>query len=67
MDGKYHVVFVPRDQWIACFVDAHPGYIPWAEYEDNLRKLRANAQAMGGDRRLSPPREGPALLQGLVV
>ena len=67
VDGKYHVVFVPRDQWIACFVDAHPGYIPWAEYEDNLRKLRANAQAMGGDRRLSPPREGSALLQGLVV
>lgn len=67
VDGKYRVTFLPRDQWVACFLDAHPGYLSWAEHEDNLRKLRVNAQAMGSDRRLSPPREGPALLQGLVV
>jgi hypothetical protein len=46
---------------------AHEGYITWEEYEDNLRLLRENSQAFGSDRRRSPPREGPALLQGLVV
>jgi hypothetical protein len=47
--------------------DAHEGYITWDDYEENLRRLRENAQAYGHDRRRSPPREGPALLQGLVV
>ena len=47
--------------------NAHPGYISWEQYEENLRRLRENAQANGADRRKSPPREGPALLQGLVV
>jgi DNA invertase Pin-like site-specific DNA recombinase len=57
---------LPREQWML-FKDAHPGYISWAQYEDNLLRLRENAQAVGADRRKSPPREGPALLQGLVV
>ncbi len=30
-------------------------------------QLKANAQAYGADRRQGPPREGPALLQGLVI
>jgi hypothetical protein len=47
--------------------NAHPGYISWEQHEENLLRLRENAQAVGADRRKSPPREGPALLQGLVV
>ncbi len=47
--------------------DVHPGYISWGQYEDNLQRLRENAYANGQDRRKSPPREGPALLQGLAV
>jgi hypothetical protein len=47
--------------------DVHPGYISWEQYEENLRRLQENAHANGADRRKSPPREGPALLQGLVV
>ena len=58
---------LPRAEWLGFFPDAHPGYITWAEHEDNLRRLRENAQAYGADRRRSPPREGPALLQGLAV
>jgi len=58
---------LPRENWLALFQDAHPGYITWEDYEENLRRLRENAQAYGADRRQSPPREGPALLQGLVV
>jgi DNA invertase Pin-like site-specific DNA recombinase len=67
VDGGTHTELLPREQWIACFPGAHPGYITWADYEENLRRLSANAQAHGPDRRISPPREGPALLQGLVV
>ena len=46
---------------------AHPGYITWEGYEANLARLHENAQANGAERRQSPPREGPALLQGVVV
>ncbi len=58
---------LPRDEWTALIPQAHAGYITWEEFEENQRRLRENAQAIGGDRRRSPPREGPALLQGLVV
>jgi hypothetical protein len=36
------------------------------EYEENIQRLRDNAQALGAEREKGPPREGPALLQGLV-
>jgi DNA invertase Pin-like site-specific DNA recombinase len=58
---------VPRNEWLAVVHDAHPGYITWEDYEENLQRLRENAQAHGGERRKSPPREGPALLQGLAI
>lgn len=56
----------PTD-WHALIFNAHEGYLSWEEYEDNQRKLLENAQSCGIDRRKSPPREGPALLQGLIV
>jgi len=46
---------------------AHPGYIPWEEFETNQATLVANANGYGPDRRCSPPREGVALLQGLAI
>jgi hypothetical protein len=58
---------LPREQWHTLILDAHPGYITWAEYEENLARLRSNAAAYGNDRRSGPPREGPALLQGLAI
>jgi DNA invertase Pin-like site-specific DNA recombinase len=62
---RYHLQ--PRDQWLALIPGAHAGYISWAEYEANQARLAESAQARGQDRRASPPREGPALLQGLVI
>jgi DNA invertase Pin-like site-specific DNA recombinase len=56
-----------RDQWLALIPEAHAGYISWADYENNQARLAECAQARGQDRRASPPREGPALLQGLVI
>jgi DNA invertase Pin-like site-specific DNA recombinase len=66
--GERGVTFerLPRDEWTALIPNAHPGYISWDEFEENQRRLRENSQAHGADRRKSPPREGPALLQGLV-
>lgn len=62
---KYKIM--PMDEWIALHKDAHPGYITWAQYERHVEQLKQNSQSYGHDRRQSPPREGPALLQGLIV
>jgi len=56
-----------QDQWDVLIHDAHPGYITWQEYEENERRLKENATAFGSERHRSPPREGPALLQGLAL
>jgi len=67
VQGGLTVKWLPQDQWDTLIPDAHPGYISWEEYEQNQQRLRETAQGWGADRRKSPPREGPALLQGLVV
>ena len=58
---------LPREEWTALIPNAHVGFITWEDFEENQRRLREHAQANGADRRRSPPREGPALLQGLAV
>lgn len=67
VDGSSFVEFLPRDQWRILLPDAHTGYLSWDEYEQNQKRLQENTQAFGLDRRKSPPREGPALLQGLIL
>jgi hypothetical protein len=66
-DGRTHSAVQPREAWTSLIPGAHPGYISWETFEDNLRRLAECAQAHGTERRASPPREGPALLQGLAV
>ena len=66
LEQKPLVKFVPREQWKAFVKDAHPGYISWETYEEHLRRLQANAYGSKDNRRC-PPRQGPALLQGLVL
>ena len=65
-NGRKCMRSLPREEWHTLIIDAHPGYITWAEYEENLERLRHNARATPENRRC-PPREGPALLQGLVI
>ncbi len=67
VDGRTMTRQVPREQWQVVLRDHHPSYITWETFETNQRRLSANAQAHGRERRKSPPREGPALLQGIVV
>lgn len=56
-----------REEWSVFLPHMHSGYISWEEFESNQAKLLANANGYGEDRRKSPPREGAALLQGLVI
>jgi DNA invertase Pin-like site-specific DNA recombinase len=52
--------------WLACIPDAHPGFITWDRYQENLRRLERNGRGYEVAR-ASPPREGSALLQGRAV
>src|SRR3989441_717864 len=66
-DGSLSTKLVSQELWPFLIRDAHSGYITWEEYETNLRQLRENRTSHGEDRRHGPPREGPALLQGIVI
>jgi len=65
--GKWSRATLPREEWISFIPGAHPGYISLDQYEANITKLAANAAAHGRDRAAGPPREGPALLQGIII
>ena len=66
IDGKKTMRKRGVSDWLACIPNAHPGYITWERYQENLKLLEANGH--GYDvARASPPREGPALLQGRAV
>ena len=66
-DGKSRSQLLPREEWTVLIPDAHDGYIAWERYEANLARLRENHCAFVGEGRKTPPREGPALLQGIVI
>jgi DNA invertase Pin-like site-specific DNA recombinase len=68
-DGHWHCERLPRDQWRFVKQNVHPGYLSWEDYEANQARLLANQQAHGGGERKAggAAREGPALLQGLVL
>jgi DNA invertase Pin-like site-specific DNA recombinase len=65
--GRWHCVSLPREQWPILIKDAHAGYISWEEFEENQKRLKLNQQACALERQSGPPREGPALLQGLII
>jgi DNA invertase Pin-like site-specific DNA recombinase len=67
LDGNIRRDKLPTNEWLALLRDAHPGYISWEQYTENQRRLGESAKALHFDRSQSPPREGPALLQGRVV
>lgn len=67
VEGKCHSQELPRDQWRFLKQNAHAGYLSWDQFLSNQERLLQNSQSHGGERKAGPPREGPALLQGLVV
>ncbi len=66
IDGKRTLQRRDQDDWLACIPDAHPGYISWELFQENLKVLKTNGQGYEVAR-ASPPREGTALLQGRAV
>jgi DNA invertase Pin-like site-specific DNA recombinase len=56
----------PRDQWTRAHPRRPPRLHQLGEFEANQTRL-AQRPGPRQDRRASPPREGPALLQGLVI
>jgi Recombinase len=44
VDGGERLQRSPRQEWHTLILDAHPGYITWQDYEENLRRFRDNAQ-----------------------
>jgi len=58
---------LPREQWKVQLPGAHPGYITWDQYECNLRILMANHRQSRSAAARTPPREGAALLQGILM
>jgi len=69
VDGSGQVIVrsrqVAREEWEVCIPDHHPAYIDWDTYLENQRRLAANARVVRGGAG-GAPREGRALLQGLV-
>jgi len=66
VDGKKTLRKRAESDWLACIPNAHPGYITWDRYQENLRLLESNGQGYDAARG-SPPREGVALLQGRAI
>ena len=67
LDGHHHTLIKPAEDWTVLLPDHHAGYITWPRYQANLQLLAANAAARGDNRTAGPAREGPALLQGLII
>ena len=66
LDGKKTLQRRDQDDWLACIPNAHPGYISWERFQENLKILETNGRGYEVAR-ASPPREGTALLQGRAV
>lgn len=56
----------PVAGWQVLIRDAHPAYLSWADWEANQERLRANAARYDARHAPGVPREGRALLAGLV-
>ncbi len=65
--GRRTTRALPREQWVVLLQDQHPGYLSWDEFERNQQRLHENNWRTRGTGASTPPREGPALLQGLVL
>jgi excisionase family DNA binding protein len=64
-DGRIHTRTVerPQSEWSVIIQGHHPAYIGWETFLTNRERLAANDTRHGA----RPPREGTALLQGIVL
>lgn len=57
---------LPREAWRVCLPDRYPAYIAWATYVQIQAMLDDNRAEYTRERTRGVPREGAALLQGIV-
>lgn len=65
--GEMKSRLMPKEEWHVFKVGAHIGYITAEQYEQNQQRLKDNMQPFSSDRNQGPPREGNALLQGMLL
>jgi DNA invertase Pin-like site-specific DNA recombinase len=66
-EGTMKYLHMPRQNWHAFIRDAHASYISYEEWEQNQHILAQNAQSYRAGKPKGPPREGSALLQGIIL
>jgi hypothetical protein len=64
--GKKAQQHLPMEQWKIVVKDKYPAYIPWDTFEQIQAMLAENVATYDRNRFRGVPREGAALLQGLV-
>lgn len=70
IDGQVklrNVKHLAPEKWSVCHKDHHPAYITWERYIANQQKLTSNQPRFLSSDIRGAPREGHALLQGLVL
>lgn len=61
---RVRTVALPEEAWKVCLRDHHPSYLSWEDYVDNKRRLQENRVSWEVS---GAPRQGAAILQGLVM
>ncbi len=64
--GQVRTTVRPLEEWTSLHHDVYPAYVSWEQYLANRARLADNASAFARRARAAP-REGAALLAGLVV
>jgi DNA invertase Pin-like site-specific DNA recombinase len=64
--GRIKLIHLPIEDWMVCIHDKYPAYISWAEFEKINAMLRDNYNEYVRRRTRGLPRDGKALLQGIV-
>jgi DNA invertase Pin-like site-specific DNA recombinase len=64
---RKHVQIVDPAAAKVCLLEHHERYITWDEYMKNRKRLEKNRPPRAGTTLGGPPREGSALLQGLLL
>ncbi len=64
--GKLQPKSLPIEEWKICVRDKYPAYISWETFEKIYYMLRDNYSEYDRNRTRGVPRDGKALLQGIV-
>jgi len=62
-----HVRRIKREEWPVLIHDHHSSYLSFEKFLSNQERLRNNSTMQNRKQSSGPAREGPALLQGLVL